>query len=61
MHPSDLVERDLRLLHISSKSHFKPPTKRTHVTRFLDSLSKENSEVSLFVRVKKEKVSGLKQ
>ena len=55
MHPSDLVARDLSLLHISSKSHFKPTTKKTQVTRFLDSLNKQNSEVSLFVRVKKTK------
>ena len=55
MHPSDLVERDFKHLHISSKSHFKPTSKRTHVTRFLASLSRQNSEVSLFERVKKEK------
>ena len=55
MHPSDLVARDLSLLHISSRSHFKPTTKKTQVTRFLDSLNKQNPEVSLFVRVKKTK------
>ena len=61
MYPSDLVVRDFKHLHISSKSHFKPTSKKTHVTKFLASLSRQNSEGPLFVRVKKEKVSGLKQ
>ena len=61
MYPSDSVERDFKHLQISTTSHFKPTLKRTHVTKFLASLSKQNSEISLLVCVKKGKVSGLKQ
>ena len=59
MHPSDLIARDLRLLQIT-RSCFKP--KKTHVTKFLDSLCKQTCpEVSFIVRVKKGKLPGQKQ
>ena len=59
MNPSDLIGRDLRLLQIT-RSTFKP--KKTHVTKFLDSLCKQTCpEVSFNVRVKKGKLPDKKQ
>ena len=59
MNPSDLIGRDLRLLQIT-RSTFKP--RKTHVTKFLDSLCKQTCpEVSFNVRVKKGKLPDKKQ
>ena len=59
MNPSDLIGRDLRLLQIT-RSTFKP--RKTHVTKFLDSLCKQSCpEVSFNVRVKKGKLPDKKQ
>ena len=60
MNPSDLIGRDLRLLQIT-RSTFKP--RKTHVTKFLDSLCKQSCpEVSFnVVRVKKGNLPDKKQ